>query len=537
MTGSIFQPKNWVLLWIACLLVGMPLSPFLMSIGSIALFLQWLIDGMMKRINPWSLLTYPGARIFPLMYLLVIVSFFWSSDMAFAFHDLRVKLPLLLLPLTMTPYLVDIHKKTRLKLENIFIGSVLLSTLTSVLLYHQILPLLNTIFHEKIKSQDVREFCVFTSHIRMGLFVALSICMLWARNISSWKEKILSLLISLFFIYFLIIIESFTGLIAVVLGGSLFLFRFSKIQLNKKQRWLIWPAFIALIGLAFSYITYQYFSYQHLNEDAHASLPEQTINGRIYDQSPENLQTENGYFVFRNICWIELQKEWNSRSTIEFNQPDQTGAQISQTLIRYLTSKGLTKDSVGVQQLTPQDVQYIEQGIPNYRYPLMNGLNRRLNRLFFEFQMMRLGYPPNGHSLFQRFVYWKNALHIIKENWVLGVGAGDVKSAFIAQYQKQNDGLNPNYQLRTHNQYLTLIISFGVIAWLFIPYAIFTLIKTSKRYSLIALIFVLILLLSFISEDTLETQAGVTFAAFFSAWWLGAPLWTSEKWRPKLGSS
>jgi hypothetical protein len=112
------------------------------------------------------------------------------------------------------------------------------------------------------------------------------------------------------------------------------------------------------------------------------------------------------------------------------------------------------------------------------------------------------------------------------------VGTGDVLSAFNEQYQKQNDGLNSHYQLRTHNQYLTLILTFGFFAWLFIPYMIYILIKSAKRYSLIALIFTLILLLSFLSEDTLETQAGVTFAAFFSAWWLGAPLWTSEKWRP-----
>lgn len=533
----LFQPKNIVIIWITFILVGLPLSPFLMSIGTIGLLAQWMLESILKRINPWSFLTYPGARIFTVLYLLVLISALWSSDASYTIHDLRVKLPLLIIPFTLTPYLVDIAKSTRTKLENIFIFSVLLSTLTSVLLFHHFLPFLNVLFQDKIKSQDVREFCVFTSHIRMGLFVALSICMLWARNISSWKEKVLSLMVSLFFIYFLIIIESFTGLIAVAVGGSLFLFRFSKIQLNKQQRWLIWPAFATIIGLAATYVIFQFVAYQQIVEDESLPLAEQTINGHPYDQSPENRQTENGYFVFRNICWQELQQEWNLRSSIEFNDLDLTGAQISQTLIRYLTSKGLTKDSVGIQQLDQRDIQFIEQGIPNYRYPEMNGLNRRLNRLFFEFQMMHLGYPPNGHSLFQRFIYWKNAFQIIKENWILGVGAGDVKSAFAAQYQKQNDGLNPIYQLRTHNQYLTLVISFGIIAWIFIPYLIYTLIKTSKRYSLIALIFVLILLLSFISEDTLETQAGVSFAAFFSAWWLGAPLWTSEKWRPKLGSS
>jgi O-antigen ligase len=178
------------------------------------------------------------------------------------------------------------------------------------------------------------------------------------------------------------------------------------------------------------------------------------------------------------------------------------------------------------------DLKNIESGIPNFTYPDLNGITRRLNRFFFEFQMMKLGYPPNGHSLFQRFIYWKNALKIIQQHWIIGVGTGDVEQAIQEQYQLDSNGLNNHYQLRTHNQYLTLILTFGIFAWIFIPYLFYSLIKTSKRFSLIALIFTILLLLSFLSEDTLETQAGVTFAAFFSAWWLGAPLWTSEKWRP-----
>jgi hypothetical protein len=63
---------------------------------------------------------------------------------------------------------------------------------------------------------------------------------------------------------------------------------------------------------------------------------------------------------------------------------------------------------------------------------------------------------------------------------------------------------------------------------------LYNIIKAAKRCSLIASIFVMIILFSMVTEDTLETQAGITFIAFFTAWWLGAPLWSSEKWRPRL---
>jgi len=524
-----------VQLWISMILLGLSLSPFLMSVGSIGLFLQWSIECLRKKIKPWVMVTYPGARIFPLIFLITLLGLLWTSDFKFAFNDIRIKLPLLLIPLTLSSYLVHIGKPIRLRLENIFILGVLLSTLTSIALYHHWIPQLNELFKNKIQNPDVREYCVFTSHIRMGLFVALSMCMIWSRKKNRIIQQIFSALFSVFFIYFLILIESFTGCIAVALGATLFLFRYSKLRLSKSQRWLLWPSLSVLSLSIIALIIHEYQVYSTVKDDIHASLPPFTLNGNSYDHNLNNQQLENGHFVFRNICWIELQEEWNKRSNIEFNQIDQSGAAIQQTLIRYLTSKGVTKDSIGISSLCERDIQNIELGIPNVQYPGMNGISRRLDRIFFEFQIMQLGYPPNGHSLFQRFIYWKNAFHIIQDHWCFGVGTGDVQWAFNQQYQKQNDGLESTYQLRTHNQYLTFLVTFGLLAWLLIPYMIFTLVKTAKRYSLIALIFALILLLSFLSEDTLETQAGVTFAAFFSAWWLGAPLWTSEKWRPKLG--
>ena len=170
--------------------------------------------------------------------------------------------------------------------------------------------------------------------------------------------------------------------------------------------------------------------------------------------------------------------------------------------------------------------------MPNCQYAQMNGLTRRLDRLYFEYHMLSLGFSPNGHSLFQRLIYWKNATSIIKENWLTGVGTGDIEDAINKEYAANNHGLLKEFQLRTHNQYLTIWMSVGLIGILFCLLISIQMIKSAKRYSLVALIYTMIVLISFFTEDTLETQAGVTFVGFFTAWWLGAPLWTSEKWRP-----
>ena len=173
-------------------------------------------------------------------------------------------------------------------------------------------------------------------------------------------------------------------------------------------------------------------------------------------------------------------------------------------------------------------------GIPNCQYSEMNGLERRLDKLFFEYQMIRLGDAPNGYSLFQRFIYWQNALQLIGENWVLGTGTGDLNDVIQDGYARDNHGLLPKYQLRTHNQYLTIILTLGILGMVFCFVFLYNIIRSAKRCSLIASIFVMIILFSMVTEDTLETQAGITFIAFFTAWWLGAPLWSSEKWRPRL---
>jgi hypothetical protein len=257
-----------------------------------------------------------------------------------------------------------------------------------------------------------------------------------------------------------------------------------------------------------------------------------TVSGNAMDGFPGGEQRENGYLVYHNICWKELEIHWNKHSSLPFNGKDKSGSPLAHTLARYLTSMGLNKDSTGVAHLTSQDVHNIECGIPNIQYPQMNGLQRRLNRIYFEYNMFTLGSAPNGHSLFQRFIYWQNAWTLFKEHPLLGVGTGDVADQIHLLFQANDHGLLPEFQLRTHNQYLTFLITLGILGFLPFLWVIYSMMKAAKRFSITALLFVWIAALSCLTEDTLETQAGVTFIAFFTAWWLGAPVWTSEKWRP-----
>ena len=97
----------------------------------------------------------------------------------------------------------------------------------------------------------------------------------------------------------------------------------------------------------------------------------------------------------------------------------------------------------------------------------------------------------------------------------MGVGTGDVDRAFKEQYEKDQSKLEEKWRLRTHNQYITLGIAFGVSGILLVMAVLFyPLISNYKAAGFVFSSFILIAAVSMLSEDTLETQAGITFFAF-----------------------
>ncbi len=138
--------------------------------------------------------------------------------------------------------------------------------------------------------------------------------------------------------------------------------------------------------------------------------------------------------------------------------------------------------------------------------------------MFWEFRQYTVTGNPSGHSIMQRLEFFKTAISIIKKNFFIGVGTGDINDHFLQTYEEQKTTLLPERRLRAHNQYLTFFAIFGIIGFLwFIFSLIFPLIFLRKYNSFLYLSFFVIAALSMLTEDTLETQAGVTFFAFFNS--------------------
>jgi O-antigen ligase len=179
-----------------------------------------------------------------------------------------------------------------------------------------------------------------------------------------------------------------------------------------------------------------------------------------------------------------------------------------------MTSMGLKKDAHDFKQLQKSDILNIENGNADIN-DTKSGILARISGIRFQIQN---NIDPNGHSLLQRIEYWKTGWQIVKTNWVIGVGTGDTQVAFDKQYDRDNSPLGKENRLRAHNTYLTVWISFGIIGIGLFGWLITFYLKTSLQLNHpLAFVFILIACSTFLIEDTLETQTGVTLFAFFYA--------------------
>ncbi|MFL5754632.1 MAG: O-antigen ligase family protein [Bacteroidia bacterium] len=504
---TIFSNRNLFLFGLFLVVVGMPLSKFLMSLGQFVMLGNWIIEGEWKR--KWQVIrTSRVLWVLSSFYLMHLVGLLWTSDFNYAANDLRIKLPLLWFPLLFSTTR-PLEKKEIDGLLNFFIVATFLASIISMFVLFG---------WTRKRVTDIRDISIFNSHIRFALMIVLCICILLYDYLSSKTipQYFLKGLLVLWFVVFLMIMESLSGIL--ILGVVLF-YIFIRYMSSRENIFLKYFPFILLISgvILMTYLIKsecdKYYTKRKVNYEAlYAS---KTPNGKYYHHDTSSNVTENGYPVWLYNEYDELRGAWNKVSSVKFDSIDKKGNLISHTLIRYLTSKGFRKDSFTVTLLTTEEIAEIERGVSNYRYSNTGDLRSRIHEVIWEYDNFLNGINPSGHSLLMRLEFWKTGLDIVRAKPLFGVGTGDVRKAFELQYRLNNSKLEESWRLRSHNQFLAIAIAFGIAGlllfctWLFLPPLL-----QKNKHPLFALFFI-IALLSMLNEDTLETQAGVTFYGFF----------------------
>lgn len=494
------------------LVIGMPVSKFLMSLSQIILVCNWILEGgLIAKLK--SFLKNKAALILCSLILLHFIGLLYTSDYSYGFHDIRVKGPLLILPLILSTS-KPLSKKISNVILQLFIGSIIVATFIGI-------AILAGITHRQVV--DIRSASIFISHIRFALLICVAI-FISGYFISFYKKAALKFIfvsVIVWLIIFLIIMESITGLSALFFVTFILSIYYLIQSSNRTVKCLGMLSILVLIAGTFFYINN--IEKQNSKKDVLdvSKLEKLTSHGNEYRHDITSGLTENGHLIWINFCPKELEESWNKRSKIKYSEKDLKGNEIDFTIARFLASKNLKKDADAVNSLSNEEVAAIERGVVNVNYQNISSLEGRLHRIFWELDLYHTTGDPNGHSLTQRFEFWKAAFGIINENKLIGVGTGDVQDAFDLQYDKMNSPLNKEFRKRAHNQYLSIAVAFGLIGLIwFLITLVYPMFVCKKNFDYLYITFFLIVTVSFLTEDTLETQAGITFYAFFNSFFL-----------------
>ena len=501
-----------------------------MTVSQLWILFFWMLDGM-KLPNSGSglvnLLSLPNRFLFLMLknvgrkliefsknqaaviissiFLLHVIGVFWSEDLQFALKDLRIKLPLLYFPIIFST-IKTVKNKVFQWLFGLYIATLTVSTVIGL------------IQAQSATGFDGQSLSPFINHIRFSMNILMGIFILGYYTLLKTTDirlKILFVPIIFWFSIYLFWMESLTGIALLIAGLSFFVLILVK---NLESVALRIGIILIFIGLPIYLTSLLVSSVKDLTvaeKIDFENIETHTPRGNKYTHDTLWFTIEEGRYTGLYVCYKELNEQWSKRSDIDFYGKDKKNQHVRYTLIRYMNSKNLRKDQDGFAKLTDQDIENVENGYANVVYTNIYSIKRRIHKVAYGFVRYKKYGNANNNSLFQRIEYWKTSANIIGDNPIFGTGTGDTKIAFERKYNELESSLNNNTRHRSHNQFLAITIAFGITGLIWFLYAFFGGPYLAGAYKkTIFNLFMIIAAGSMFWEDSLETQAGLTFITF-----------------------
>jgi hypothetical protein len=482
------------------------------------LLVNWLVE--LRFREKWRKVASNRAlQVFLLIFALHAVGLLWSSDLTYAMHDIKIKLPLLSFPVIIVTS-VPLHTQQLRRILLFFSLGVFAASMASVLKLAGWLP---------GGIEGYRDLSLFISHIRFSLMIVLALLvsvyfLFIYKEYLTWVERFYYTAALIWFPVFLLLLKSLSG---IVIAGLLAFFLLLRALFEIRDPVIRFMALVPVIMIplfSILYLSHAIEKFYTLDELVVEDLDTHTVEGNLYKHRTGNKEVENGHYTWIYVCEKELEREWNRASKIRYRSNASNGKSIKATLIRFLTSRGLRKDAVGLRQLSEEDIAAIEKGTANHIFMKRFRLYPRIYEVIWEIDRYKLGYAPNEKSIVQRYLYLQAGWSISRDHLWGGVGNGDVDKEFRSYYESVDSPLDHNWRRRAHNQFLTFLISFGLPGLLiFLGALILPLFLAGRQRSFLATGFLILLMLSMLSEDTLETATGAGFSAFFYALFVFGP--------------
>lgn len=425
-----------------------------------------------------------------------------SENLSYGLFDIQKKLPLLALPLVIltTPQLT---RRQALNVLIAYCGTVVVVTFIGIVRYLTIPDL------------PYREIVPYISHIRFGLNICMCIALLayLATRVRKTWLTIVVALVTLWLLSFLLLLQAYTAFVILFITSWVIVVCYGNRMKDGVRKGLLitLTSVSLLLVMTVGYFAYGYYHLQPLSVQP---LKSTTVNGNPYCHGQDGM-IENGNYISRYVCDEELYAQWSQVSSKSLDSVTDAGYTLYPALVRYLNGKGLTKDSVGVSRLSPADVEAVEKSIANPVYLHHGSLRKMAYVMFYEFESYRCLRSVKNFTMLQRFELWKTGCQVFAQHPLWGVGTGDVVDQCHAQLEANNSPLAGTSK-HTHNQYLTLLATFGILGFgIILLFFIRAIRKNQMSASVLFTVHLCITLISFVSEDTLETLAGAVFVALF----------------------
>jgi len=132
----------------------------------------------------------------------------------------------------------------------------------------------------------------------------------------------------------------------------------------------------------------------------------------------------------------------------------------------------------------------------------------------------------NGGSINARLEVWKHCMDIIKQNPICGVGIGDVNDVLLTQYKESNNDYLIQKKMNPHNMYLQIWVGTGLIGLIIfiMSMVLFIIVLCYQNKNILFVLLLINLLIFFVTESTLQLQAGCMFLAWM-IWTAHTPDW------------
>ena len=484
--------QTFYLLGTIAVAVAMPLSHFLMGLACFLLFLNWLAEWDWQEKQRRIRKNRQGLW-FAAFYLVYAIGLVHVTDWGEAGKEMLNKLPFLLGPIV----IISSKPFNGRQLQYIF-GSFILATLVGCIW--------NFTYAQTHVLGNFREMSRFIDHIRFSLCVVMSIvfCIHYLLHPIEKNSpiKYIYLAISLLLLVYLAYSQTLSGIIIMMVITLCYIIYLIVNQKNNTLKWALGGLMGLLLAVTIAYTAYITYDYFHV-KDVAPDTTELTASGNPYSFE-ENPMVESGHFVGNYVCEKELQTAWTMRSQTEYDEL--TAA----TLIRYLNSLGMRKDSAAVMQLTDDDIRHIENRTANAYYVQKGHLRRALYETYFGITLYKRHGVINESSMLERMELWGATWQIIREHWLFGVGIGQQRAALDRQLELQHSPIADKKKNRgSHNQYLTFWLAAGIIPLLYFCFLlVFPFVSMPRRITFVYFALFLLLFLSMFIEDTLNAQTG-----------------------------